>query len=738
MAMKLFRKIRRKKNILKVYAPYRMKGYSPYISKKWGRRVHLDLISNNGRTRQQKKWAHERGFVSRSIERYGLNDDNWKDYVSDFEYMFISPINNAYEKWVTDRLTPHYILQPYKEMLPEMYYNIIRRDGELKIIDLNDSTVISTEDFLEALKNKKRFQMIPSEVSKRYRTYLLEYRDGDFIVNNEVIEYERLEALVNRVGRYYVVREYSETRNDIKEMFNGHEPIFKFIIRNDENNEAEILSAAVQTEHPYEFGVYVGRRFSEFESHEIKIEINSGEFFNGEYEEVYLGTVPEWNSICEQVKKAAAFMSEIEYMGLFIKITDNGLKIVDYGRKPDRPVKMEVDSPLNLYLKKKAAEKTARLENHQLDTKTPFKWKVLRFFKKHYFRKGFREYMLAVWLNTVKDDFKNTKAPLSKKIWAWRRGFPSYRIEQYGLTNQNWKNILSDYDYAWLNRINNGYQKWINDKLTMRYVFEPLKQYLPEYYYFIGKRNNNGYIKKLQDTPAGYSNTVSDIISLLIEKEKLVFKPNAGTHGDGFYKLEYCDGTIFANGEAIDEAGLEKLLMSQRSTYVVTEYIDMHPELKKIYPKTVNTIRIMVLNENCDDPKIGHVYMRIGSSKTGYTDNVGYGGICCYADRETGRYYDGETIVDHKFYPCEAHPDTGVPIEGYFPNWDKVVEGLKEISLQMPQLEYLGYDIAITEEGFKIIEINIHQDLHKYVKYPEEVKEYFLRKRDLKKKQYKL
>ena len=37
------------------------------------------------------------------------------------------------------------------------------------------------------------------------------------------------------------------------------------------------------------------------------------------------------------------------------------------------------------------------------------------------------------------------------------------------------------------------------------------------------------------------------ILRLLREKEKLVMKPNAGTHGDGFYKLEYTDGVFFVN-----------------------------------------------------------------------------------------------------------------------------------------------------------------------------------------------
>ena len=56
----------------------------------------------------------------------------------------------------------------------------------------------------------------------------------------------------------------------------------------------------------------------------------------------------------------------------------------------------------------------------------------------------------------------------------------------------------------------------------------------------------------------------------------------------------------------------------------------------------------------------------------------------------------------------------------------------------MPELEYLGFDIAITDDGFKIIEINIHQDLHKVAEHSEEFKAFFRGKLALKAKQYDL
>ena len=54
--------------------------------------------------------------------------------------------------------------------------------------------------------------------------------------------------------------------------------------------------------------------------------------------------------------------------------------------------------------------------------------------------------------------------------------------------------------------------------------------------------------------------------------------------------------------------------------------------------------------------------------------------------------------------------------------------------MMIPQLEYLGFDIAITEDGFKILEINIHQDIHKAHEFTEEINRFFSEKIQYKKR----
>ena len=93
---------------------------------------------------------------------------------------------------------------------------------------------------------------------------------------------------------------------------------------------------------------------------------------------------------------------------------------------------------------------------------------------------------------------------------------------------------------------------------------------------------------------------------------------------------------------------------------------------------------------------------------------------------KTGVMYDPESLRDHMYYPCPKHPDTGTEIAGIkIPHWDLICRKVVEICRMMPELEYLGFDIAVTEDAFNVMEINIHQDLHKVAQHSDEIRAFY-------------
>ncbi|MBD5161015.1 MAG: leucine-rich repeat protein [Oscillibacter sp.] len=449
--------------------------------------------------------------------------------------------------------------------------------------------------------------------------------------------------------------------------------------------------------------------------------------------------VDNWDKIISKVCEISECVKQINFFLISIIPNEGLFKIFSVNHEPPLP-SMPYNEELGLYLKGKAA---MREKNSVADTYRDYKLaltnKLFHERAQTESRKGMRDYMYRLWMDALENDKKHTKgATREQKQWAWDHGFLSFRLWQYNLTEENVDFFLSDYDYYWLNRINNLYQKWVNDKTTYRLIMEPIKKYVPKYYYSVYNRNGKTELAKMADLPAGFGNSADDVIRLLEDVSNLVFKPSAGTHGDGFYLFEYDNGTYLINGKTSSKEEIVTTINSQKSFYIITECLFMHDELRRFYPKSVNTIRVMVINSSGYEPKIMQTYMRIGSEKTGFTDNVGYGGICVSVDKETGELYNPQMVKDHVFYDCPVHPDTNVPIAGIVPCWQEMRKAVLEIAGYLKELEYLGFDVAITNEGIKVLEINIHQDLHKAAEYTDEINEFFDRVKKRKMKLYGL
>ena len=731
--------------------PWLKQGYSRKLANAYYRKVQQDNLLDNGISMQDKKWAHDHKYLSTSIEKYDLKNNMGK-YISDVDYLFLQPFNNSFVKWMHDLVTTNHVLVDYPEHLPKLYFNIIDREHKkifLPIDTVNREFGENYDDFIRLLDERKQLVLRPASNSGERSSYIIKcVGENRYKLCADDIDKQRMSMFGYGYDKQMLLcEEYPE------ELPEGFEPNPCKKPEYDKDSLLELISTL-----KYSYVIAEPYKLREGVNGVLKLYIANKELKSTELLDAYLlpfgveipehirvsetgavegreCVIPDWDKLVADTLKMAAFVSEIEYFTAYILITEDGFVIDRFSTNPVLPDIAHSDK-LNDYLLERLEKKRSSYKVTKERTWKAFRDKRFNRFVKHFCRPGIRPYMQKLWMRSVWDDFLHTKSTnIFQKIWCWRHGFQSFRIQQYGLTKENYKNFLSDYQYHWLNRINNGYQIWINDKTTTRYVMEPYKQYLAKYYYDIIKMSGETCIKALQDIPEGFEPSFDGIFKLLRQEKLLALKPSSGTHGDGFYRMEYADGKYLINGKEMTEDDIVGMISGFKSVYVITEYLFMHHELKKIYPNAVNTIRVAVVNQSAYEPKIMQTYMRIGSSKSGFTDNVGYGGICAKIDTATGRYYCPEQLRDHKFTPCPKHPDTGVEIEGIVPNWDYMCEGVLNICRFMPELEYLGFDIAITDDGFKIIEINIHQDLHKVAEHSPEFKQFYQDKLKLKAEQ---
>ena len=726
-------------------------GYSRKMAGTWYKKTKADAKNYKGvYSDEYIKKVHRSGYLCGTLDKYGLDYDSKDKIISNFSYIYMEPFNNSFSKWMQDMVTTNAVLKDHSDCLREVYFTVSKRNGHPLILSRGENTKKYTaDDIVELLKEKKILQLRPAFWLSKKARHDLEYIDDQLYVDGVPADENKLDAVIAqavRTSTNYVVSEYVDLKFHQATSLEDVDHYVKFWITND-SGEGEILSTVMNVLwHEYNIDEKFeeedpddvddteesleseeesvkdiaaamkaeenqGGKESKIRRHDAAlIDIETGAFtFNGE-----TIVLEHWTEVKEEMLSIANSLSKLSYFTISIALKGDGkFKILSMSANPILP-QIPFNDELVDYLKKRAELKHANRPKLTMSNriKAIKKSRFDKYVQKHC-KVGMRPYMYALWVRSVWDDLWHTKMSIFKKRWAWKRGFLSFRIKQYGLTEENYKLYLSDYDYYWLNRINNAYQIWVNDKTTFRYTLDDFKEYIPDYYYAIYKRGNKLVVEKMQDCPDDIADGFDGIFQMLKREGKLALKPSAGTHGDGFYCLAFEDGVFSVNGEVMSEEEIIELVNSFKSFYLVTAFIKMNQDLKKIYDKSVNSIRVMVINSEGYNPKIHQSYMRIGSSRTGYTDNVGYGGICVMVDPGTGEMYNPETIVDHKFYPCPEHPDTGTPIAGVIPHWDLVREKVLQICRSLPELEYLGFDIAITDDAFEVIEINIHQDLQK-------------------------
>ncbi len=175
---------------------------------------------------------------------------------------------------------------------------------------------------------------------------------------------------------------------------------------------------------------------------------------------------------------------------------------------------------------------------------------------------------------------------------------------------------------------------------------------------------------------------------------KVLAKPAAETQGRGIELINFDPNTV---------AGWAKKLTS--TEYVIEEYVKQHPAISEVNPSSVNTIRLCSVLDDKHEAHIIGAAIRCGG-KGSTVDNFHHGGIAYPIDIENGIVCGrGKTNSDNKTYA--RHPATGTLMIGLkIPHWDLVMESVKEAAEMSERIAYLGWDVAITEDGIEIIEAN--------------------------------
>lgn len=193
--------------------------------------------------------------------------------------------------------------------------------------------------------------------------------------------------------------------------------------------------------------------------------------------------------------------------------------------------------------------------------------------------------------------------------------------------------------------------------------------------------------------------TDEEIAAMLRRHDAVIVKPSNLTKGEGVRKLSTADA-LERLDEFVRNARTEKTL--------IEEVIVQHPEMREINPTSVNTIRVSTVRDPQGTVLIFGASLRGGGAGS-VVDNLHAGGAQYPIDVETGLIIRGGVTFDGKknlyFHPTTHKKMIGMQI----PHWDQVVSTILEAAKLPKQLRYIGWDVAITEDGCELIEANCSQ-----------------------------
>lgn len=190
-------------------------------------------------------------------------------------------------------------------------------------------------------------------------------------------------------------------------------------------------------------------------------------------------------------------------------------------------------------------------------------------------------------------------------------------------------------------------------------------------------------------------------------KEFLFYKKVNGSRGIGAKRIDI----LAYNGD------IERLYNDIKALDkgIVEEHIVAHKDINKICDTGLSTIRVVTLNQNGKCKILHGVFMIINGDIVNC--EVTGGGLSACINVHTGIVETDAVDIKRNFY--ETHPISGEKIKGFqIPYWEEVVQLVNKIYDKVPGINYVGWDIAITEDGPIVIEGNASWPSHRIWQIP--------------------
>jgi hypothetical protein len=152
-----------------------------------------------------------------------------------------------------------------------------------------------------------------------------------------------------------------------------------------------------------------------------------------------------------------------------------------------------------------------------------------------------------------------------------------------------------------------------------------------------------------------------------------------------------------------------RVLYKANQDMLMEEVIHQHPALAAFNPQSVNVPRLNTMLDENGQVHLFSAFLRTGAGDA-IVDNLGAGGMAAHIDPATGIVTTLAIDAAQNEYIC--HPRSGVAFPGFaVPHWDEAVAIVTQAAKEVPEMRYIGWDVAITADGVCLIEGNDRADI---------------------------
>ena len=205
------------------------------------------------------------------------------------------------------------------------------------------------------------------------------------------------------------------------------------------------------------------------------------------------------------------------------------------------------------------------------------------------------------------------------------------------------------------------------------------------------------------------TDSAADALIQSQESGRLILKYSVGRLGRDIFAYD-------SDGEGNYKRGGEILSAKQirqrcgKRPFILQPGVEQCVSLSRVYPDSVNSIRVLSRYRR-GQAKIIAASIRFGRDGQ-VVDNMHKGGLSLNVDLETGRLGRvGTAFYDTLSY--EAHPNSGVRFEDVtVEHWQELKDLIEKACHAFHELEFAGWDVAMSVNGPVILEINACPDLY--------------------------